>query len=200
MIPADKSKADASPTKAFFVRMITRDITLEDCIFDLIDNSIDGAWELAGGHPLSLDDETDLSQYRISIHIKEDRFEISDNCGGITLDDAADYAFTFGRKEDAQTENFSIGVYGIGMKRAVFKIGSEIEIRSTYKDGDKITSFRVPINVDQWLASGDENWDFDIEEAEDYSEQGCESPFPSSQMRQRDLLKALDLSGTCDAP
>lgn len=40
--------------------MITRDITLEDCIFDLVENSIDGAWELAGGHPLSLDDSTDL--------------------------------------------------------------------------------------------------------------------------------------------
>lgn len=58
MIPGDKSKASANPTKAFFVRMITRDITLEDCIFDLIDNSIDGAWELAGGQPMSLADDT----------------------------------------------------------------------------------------------------------------------------------------------
>tara|TARA_R110002072_G_scaffold302300_2_gene484643 strand:+ start:2738 stop:4102 length:1365 start_codon:yes stop_codon:yes gene_type:complete len=172
MIPADKSKADANPTKAFFVRMVTRDITLEDCIFDLIDNSIDGAWELAGGHPLSLDDETDLSPYKISIDIKEGSFEISDNCGGITLDDAADYAFTFGRKEDAETENFSIGVYGIGMKRAVFKLGSDIEIRSTYEAEGSLSSFRVPINVEEWLAAGDENWDFDIEEAEDLEQTG----------------------------
>lgn len=172
MIPVDKSKADANPTKAFFVRMITRDITLEDCIFDLIDNSIDGAWELAGGHPLSLDDATNLSAYKIRINITEDGFEISDNCGGITLDDAADYAFTFGRKQDAETENFSIGVYGIGMKRAVFKLGSEIEIRSTYNDGGGVSSFRVPIDVEQWLASGDENWDFDIEEAENLEQTG----------------------------
>lgn len=172
MIPVDKSKAHANPTKAFFVRMITRDITLEDCIFDLIDNSIDGAWDLAGGRPLSLDDKTDLSAYKISIYVKEDGFEISDNCGGITLDDAVEYAFTFGRKQDADTEKFSIGVYGIGMKRAVFKLGSEIEIRSTYKDGDKLSSFRVPINVEQWLASGDGNWDFDIEEADDLEQPG----------------------------
>ncbi|MEM6538864.1 MAG: ATP-binding protein [Pseudomonadota bacterium] len=174
MIPADKSKADANPTKAFFVRMITRDITLEDCIFDLIDNSIDGAWELAGGHPLSLDDKTDLSAYKISIHIRDDGFEISDNCGGISLDDAAEYAFTFGRKQDAETENFSIGVYGIGMKRAVFKLGSDIEIRSTYVDADTFSSFRVPINVERWLASGDENWDFDIEEAENLEQTGVQ--------------------------
>ena len=35
--------AKAYPTKAFFVNMITRDITFEDCILDLIDNSVDGA-------------------------------------------------------------------------------------------------------------------------------------------------------------
>ncbi|ADO41865.1 ATP-binding protein [Ketogulonicigenium vulgare] len=174
MIPADKKKADANPTKAFFVRMITRDITLEDCIFDLVDNSIDGAWELAGGHPLSLNDKTDLSAYKISIKIEEDRFEISDNCGGITLDDAADYAFTFGRKDDAETENFSIGVYGIGMKRAVFKLGTAIDIRSTYEVDGNSASFRVPINVENWLASGDETWDFDIEEAEHLDQKGVQ--------------------------
>ena len=172
MIPAEKSKADANPTKAFFVRMITRDITLEDCIFDLIDNSIDGAWELAGGPPMSLSDETDLSHYKISIQIGDDQFEISDNCGGITLDDAAEYAFTFGRKEDAHAENFSIGVYGIGMKRAVFKLGSEVEIHSTFQEDDGAMSFRVPITVDEWLASGDENWDFDIDEAENLDHPG----------------------------
>jgi len=174
MIPAEKKRADANPTKAFFVRMITRDITLEDCIFDLVDNSIDGAWELAGGHPLSLDDQTDLSAYKISIRIAEDCFAISDNCGGITLDDAVDYAFTFGRKDEAETENFSIGVYGIGMKRAVFKLGSQIDIRSTYEADGGLASFRVPIHVENWLASGDENWDFDIEEAENLDQKGVQ--------------------------
>ena len=172
MLPGDKSKASANPTKAFFVRMITRDITLEDCIFDLIDNSIDGAWELAGGRPMSLAEDTDLSEYKISIEIKPDRFSIHDNCGGISLDDAANYAFTFGRKEDAETENFSIGVYGIGMKRAVFKIGSRINIRSTFIDQDDLLSFRVPVEVDAWLAAGDGNWDFDIEEAENLEAPG----------------------------
>ena len=154
--------------------MITRDITLEDCIFDLVDNSIDGAWELAGGHQLSLDDKTDLSGFKISIKIKEDRFEISDNCGGISLDDAVDYAFTFGRKADAETENFSIGVYGIGMKRAIFKLGTEIDIRSTYEANGNLASFRVPINVEDWLASGDETWDFEIDEAEDLDQKGVQ--------------------------
>lgn len=172
MIPHGKSKADANPTKAFFVRMITRDITLEDCIFDLIDNSIDGAWELAGGRPMSLNDTTDLSPYRISIEVDGTGFSIKDNCGGISLDDAVEYAFTFGRKDSAETENFSIGVYGIGMKRAVFKIGSKIDIHSTYQTGGITSSFIVPINVESWLASGDESWDFDIDEAINLTEPG----------------------------
>jgi hypothetical protein len=33
--------ARAYPTKEFFIEMFTRDISLEDCILDLIDNSID---------------------------------------------------------------------------------------------------------------------------------------------------------------
>ena len=34
--------ANAYPKKKFFVDMFTRDISLEDCLLDLIDNSIDG--------------------------------------------------------------------------------------------------------------------------------------------------------------
>ena len=34
---------EGSPTKQFFIDMITRDISIEDAIMDLIDNSIDGA-------------------------------------------------------------------------------------------------------------------------------------------------------------
>ncbi|MGR3834896.1 hypothetical protein [Ralstonia pseudosolanacearum] len=30
----------ADPTKDFFVKMITRDIELRDCLFDLLDNSM----------------------------------------------------------------------------------------------------------------------------------------------------------------
>lgn len=161
------AKADANPTKAFFVRMITRDISLEDCILDLIDNSIDGAWKMEGGRPMSLDGDDNLKNYVIDIEITENSFVISDNCGGITLDDAANYAFTFGRKDDDAHERYSIGVYGIGMKRAVFKMGEKIDITSTYKSDDgNLESFKVPIDVPRWLLTDPKkSWDFDIENA-----------------------------------
>lgn len=168
----DKS-AQAYPTKTFFVSMITRDITLQDSIFDLIDNSIDGASKCEGNPPINLDDKIDLSQYTISISASPDHFSIVDNCGGMTLDDATDYAFTFGRRADEIHANFSIGVYGIGMKRAAFKLGRDVNVRSTFLDNDdQRFSFMVPIDVDQWITTDNPPWDFDIEIAEHLNANG----------------------------
>lgn len=168
-------KVDANPTKAFFVRMITRDISLEDCILDLIDNSVDGAWKLEGGRTMSLTDDTDLSKYRIELNATQERFSIRDNCGGISFDEAVEYAFTFGRKDNEAPDNYSIGVYGIGMKRAVFKLGEEVTIKSTYKKDDQnIESFKVPIDVPKWLREGKRDWDFDIESSDHLPSLGVE--------------------------
>lgn len=168
-----QTKAQANPTKAFFVRMITRDISLEDCILDLIDNSIDGAWSCEGGKSMAIDEEVDLSQYQINIEASSNSFRITDNCGGMSLDDAAAHAFSFGRPDTDDHENFSIGVYGIGMKRAVFKIGNTITIESTYTDNEnERQSFNVPIDVVAWVADSTPPWDFDIEEGQHLDQDG----------------------------
>ncbi|WP_446831885.1 ATP-binding protein [Candidatus Foliamicus sp.] len=166
-------KASADPTKRFFVEMITRDITLEDSILDLIDNSVDSAWRNSGSPPLTLDDSTDLSQFSISIFASESSFSIRDNCGGMTLDDAVNHAFNFGRRSDVQSDEYSIGVYGIGMKRAIFKIGRQICIRSTFVENDGLRmAFSVPIDVTKWIESDDPPWDFEIDECELQEENG----------------------------
>ncbi|MBV9794285.1 MAG: ATP-binding protein [Actinobacteria bacterium] len=157
-------KADASPTKAFFVRMLTRDITLDDCILDLVDNSTDGAWESTGANPSEITSDTTLAAFSIDITIEPELFRIADNCGGIHLVDAQNYAFTFGRKEDEPPSDFTVGVYGIGMKRAVFKLGNSISVESTYEAEGQLAAFRVPIQVDQWARDNTEDWDFEIEE------------------------------------
>src|ERR1035438_875368 len=167
-------KATANPTKEFFVTMITRDITLEDCILDLIDNSVDGAWRGAGSRPIGLAEEADLSKYSISITIAPQSFSILDNCGGMTLNDAVNHAFGFGRRSTEEYDDYSIGVYGIGMKRAVFKLGTDIKIRSTAVDEGKRLSFAVPITVATWLANDEPPWDFDIVEDEPLAEDGVE--------------------------
>lgn len=160
------AKASANPTKAFFVRMITRDISLADCILDLIDNSVDAAWQLKGSKPNAYSNKTKLTGYKIEITASSSKFTIRDNCGGISLDNAAKYAFTFGRSDEMVQDPYSIGVYGIGMKRAVFKLGTKVLIRSTYLDETpkgkkKQEAFRVPIDVSKWLVAA--AWDFDLE-------------------------------------
>lgn len=159
-------KAHAAPTKEFFVRMITKDIDLEDCILDLIDNCLDGARRSSASAP----DATRYAGFAARIDVEPGCFKIEDNCGGIGVDQAIDYAFHFGRRKDAPPGDHAIGLYGIGMKRAIFKMGNAISIRSsTAKD-----SFCTDIDVDAWLskpplkgADGTlhEDWDFDLDEA-----------------------------------
>ena len=126
-----------NPTKKFFIEMITRDISIEDAIIDLLDNSIDGANRI---------NPNDYRGLTISISINESEFIIEDNCGGFSLETAQKYAFRFGRPEDAPMTNNTIGRFGIGMKRSLFKIGKNFEVE-TQNEKDH---FKVEVDVEKW--------------------------------------------------
>ena len=149
-MPLEKAKAD--PAKEFFISMLTRDISVADCILDLLDNAVDGArrsMQNAG--------ENRLSRSYVHLRLASDTFEIEDNCGGIPLADAKEYAFNFGRRTDApRVSHESIGIYGIGMKRALFKLGRQIDIVSSTNED----SFRTEIDVQKWEATRE--WKFDL--------------------------------------
>lgn len=179
-------RAHASPTKQFFLSMITKDISLEDCILDLLDNSIDGARKYLGrlavkgngngATKTSPSPERLFEGFSVTIDFNSEKFHIKDNCGGITVSEAIDYAFHFGRRRGSSDPQNGIGLYGIGMKRAMFKIGRKITVRSSTED----EGFVVPIDVDEWekdvLPASDANrqssttqdsefnssWDFDL--------------------------------------
>ena len=172
MIDEEIRKADASPTKEYFVNMITRDINLEDCILDLVDNSVDAARKAIGSPAVSLESNSSLSKFFIKINVSGECFSICDNCEGMSRRDAVSHAFNFGRKKTATSQNYGIGVYGIGMKRAVFKLGENIRIKSTFKSdsGEKL-AFSVPIDVNDWLNDANSKWDFDI--ADEEPEEAC---------------------------
>lgn len=165
-------KAHASPTKEFFINNLIKDISLEDCILDLLDNCLDGAnrsiERKAGDHQNNGNGKS-YKGYDATITLMKDKFIIKDTCGGISIQDAINYAFHFGRRPDAPSEaEYAIGLYGIGMKRAIFKIGEVIAIESSTEE----EAFSVNINVPEWLAQGPEDWDFLLDEKPKWDEPG----------------------------
>lgn len=140
---------NGKPSKELFITMLTRDITLIDAISDLVDNCVDGAIKLRG--------KRKFTGLEVDITVKDDCFKIKDNCGGIDKDLAQKYAFRFGRPLKTPQIDYSVGQFGIGMKRALFKMGKHFEIKTTSPKA----SFTIEIDVDKWSENEDE-WDFEF--------------------------------------
>lgn len=148
--------ANGSPTKEFFVEMLTRDIELNDAILDLLDNCLDGVIRSRPAG-VELQDSNYYNSYNAKITISSTKFSICDNCGGIPRKTAEEYAFRMGHGP-AQEDHPTIGIYGIGMKRAIFKLGQEAVVHTKHL-GNKY-SVIIPKN---WV-SNSENWNFPIRE------------------------------------
>jgi hypothetical protein len=149
---------NASPTKNFFVDMLTRDIDLKDAILDLLDNCVDGIQRSLKAQAKTTS-KTPYQDFWANITLSGESFSIEDNCGGIPLDVAQRYAFRMGRPKEITDDDdvLTIGTYGIGMKRAIFKLGRSAQVFSQTQD----ESFKVIIEPD-WLVS-DDTWDLPLE-------------------------------------
>jgi len=138
--------------------MFTKDISFEDCLLDLVDNSIDGLIRTSElglsniSNSIFSDEDSSESKsnhWRVDISYSEDKVCIRDNCGGIDLKYAMEEAFNFGHGID-WNKGF-LGVYGVGLKRALFKIGNQFSIKSkTRKNG-----FSCSLLVDDWVKKDD---------------------------------------------
>jgi histidine kinase/DNA gyrase B/HSP90-like ATPase len=133
-------QANAFPRKHFFLEMFTRDISLEDCVLDLIDNSIDAlvktqhvdistaVFKKNGAKP----NLSSMPLVQVSFSPRE--VKVVDNCGGISFKEAQNEVFNFGH--GAGPVRGQLGAYGIGLKRALFKIGNDFLIEShSERDG-----------------------------------------------------------------
>jgi Histidine kinase-, DNA gyrase B-, and HSP90-like ATPase len=151
---------NANPTKEFFVAVLVRDISLEDAIAELIDNSIDGAKKLAT--------DDNFSMFWVNLKYDKTNFLIEDNCGGIPVEIAKDYAFRFGRSQETP-QNYSpelpIGQFGVGMKRSLFRIGNYFTIEST----SKTSSFGMDVDVNRWKSKP--RWEFEFNKKYEINEQ-----------------------------
>ena len=152
-------RINASPTKEFFIHMLVRDIPLNRAIIDLVDNSVDGAQRIRN--------TGNCEGLWIRLEVKPEKFRIADNCGGIPIDVARDYAFRFGRTNATPSTLHSIGQFGVGMKRTFFKLGKCFRVKSA----TSISKFTIEIDVDEWktrqTAEGAEDWHFEFKTLED---------------------------------
>lgn len=160
--PPPDGYVDARPEKRFFVEMLTRDIEFAPAVIDLVDNSIDGAKRLraspeADGDPAAADRFAGL---QVALLLGIDGFEISDNCGGFSREIATQYAFRFGRGSGAPTSEGEVGQFGVGMKRALFKLGTAFTVESRHGGEGWI----VEVDVPMWLRP-EAPWGFPIADA-----------------------------------
>ena len=150
----EHKKVSAAPTKSFFVSMLTRDIKLEDAILDLLDNCIDGI--LRSGQR---EDEKPYDGFKADIKFDAKPFSISDDCMGIPKS-YHKYAFRMGRPPGSAIEvPGSVGVYEIGMKRAMFKIGRHCNI-STRTENEKLNiNEQYDIDITSKWMDDENDWD-----------------------------------------
>jgi hypothetical protein len=156
-------RASAEPEKRLFIELLTRDISLIDAVLDLIDNSINSAIISAGeklskpGDYLKLLQKTPgkANTPQVDITLSTSEFSIVDTCGGIPVDKAETEVFRFGKKETGKSGSKNrLSVYGIGLKRAIFKIGNDINIQSAHRDG----GFLMHLNVHKWEQTPQQEW------------------------------------------
>lgn len=158
---------NANPTKSFFISMLTRDIDLKAAIAELVDNAIDGARKFRKMT------EAELS---VEVEFTKEIFRIKDSCGGISVDDARSYCFRFGRDSKRQDDLIGgIGVFGIGMKRALFRMGNNFIVKSV----TPTEHFVIKVDVKEWLEDEGTDWTFEFDdigqnEENDLSECGTE--------------------------
>lgn len=146
----------ATPTKRFFVSMLTRDIELQDAILDLLDNCVDGILR-STKKKKKANAEKPYEGYWAKIIFNPKRFQIADNCGGIPIELARNYAFMMGRPHDEGDSDIpTVGMYGIGMKRAIFKMGSSSKVISQ----TSTEAFEVSIGK-KWMAD-DNDWELPL--------------------------------------
>ncbi|MBX3118619.1 MAG: ATP-binding protein [Fimbriimonadaceae bacterium] len=128
---------EADPQKEFFISMIVRDIDLLSAVVDLVDNSVDAARRSSN---------VSLDGFRVELFLNKQTFTIKDNCGGMDAKVARERAFKFGRPDEFLHDTKSVGRFGIGMKRAIFKMGRHFNVSSTAEQ----SSFEIDVDVEQW--------------------------------------------------
>lgn len=147
-------RTDVDPS--YLQNALTKDITTLECVFDLIDNCIDAARDNLLSLPHTSFDHYGLPAsydgYSISIHFCSNWIAVLDNALGIDEETLANRTLRPGAESN---HRFGIGYFGIGLKRALMKLGkgywistdtgeqsSKIEFRRDQLGGGQLVGYR----------------------------------------------------------
>ena len=168
--------ADASPEKRLFISLLTRDIPLVAAFLDLIDNSINAALEpfarrleTADGYVEIFKDIDFKPNTNIKLTISTGEIEIVDTAPGISAESARLHVFKFGRSQNEENESDRLSVYGLGLKRAFFKLGKRVIIKSEHVDG----GFELDLDVEKWSIDTSTPWKFDLISRDPVASEKC---------------------------
>ena len=168
--------AKASPEKRLFISLLTRDIPMLSAFLDLIDNSVNAALGpfadrlgTADGYVDVLEDEDVQPNTEIKLTITDQSVKIVDNAPGISLELAKNHVFKFGRSLEEENESDRLSVYGLGLKRAFFKLGRNVKIISDHIEG----GFELNLDVEQWAKDTAMPWQFELASREPTEQKDC---------------------------
>ena len=157
---------DTRPTKEAVVDSLTRDISVDACLFDLIDNSVDAARDsiFARGKKHPIDGlPNSYAGYKISLSFAGSGFSIRDKCGGITVERLKELVLRFGKRS---SHHMGIGIFGLGLNRALFKLGRV----SHLKTDTASQRAELVLNTEEYLKSDD--WSLPAEEFQSSGQAG----------------------------
>jgi len=129
-----EKEIDATPDKRMLYS-ITRDIDIETAILELVDNAIDNSYA------------NKTARLRVDVEITQDQIKIKDNSGGINENDLK-LLLQPGGTTRFQTDGL-FGIFGMGAKRAIFAISSDITIKSRIRGND---GYEIHIPED-WISN-----------------------------------------------
>lgn len=136
---ADSINVATGFDEKLLMQLFTTDISAEECVYDLIDNSIDAARQKIQSQKYEKDDyglPSSYKGYKVELVISPSSVTIIDNCRGVSRSEFENSTFIIGEQSTAE---YSIGFYGIGLKRALLKLGEKYEIVSN--DGKEEIQF-----------------------------------------------------------
>lgn len=136
----DVGVLDAVPSKRLFLSIIA-DYDLNKSVCELVDNGFD-VWTRGGRtSPITID---------VFLNKDEQTIRVEDNAGGLPRSELS-YIVGPGQSGSVDTDA-TIGIFGVGTKRAVVALSKDIRIRTRFGEDD---TFQIEFD-DAWL--NDEDW------------------------------------------